>query len=423
VSAARQRSGGRRRKVLVVACQVLVVLLLAEAAVRLAATRSRSLRMVMQASADATDFTDAGTLPELMERTMLGFSPYDVQYGFVLNSRSFRTREYQPGANVGGWRIVALGDSFTFASGGLPHEHHWTTALERRLARRGEQAVEVLRLGVPGTGPAFQLRLWQLEAAALMPDAVVLGFFVGNDFTDHRGDCGVLCGGERSLSGGLASSSALYRTGRNLVRVLEARADREATPAAELAPGLKPGEPVPGYRDAFNPDKPSFRRDDFVAIEARRMALCLRSEDAAFEALLTRVAAELVQLAAEVKATGARFIVMVIPDQYQVDDGLVEEVLAATGNRREDYDLQRPQRRLTAVLEAEDVEVLDLLPVFRAKAERGPFYRPSDTHWNRAGNRIAAAALARTLGSGAPATSAAVFGDGFESGSAAGWER
>jgi lysophospholipase L1-like esterase len=408
--------------VLAVACQALVVLLLAEVAVRVAATRSRSLRTVMQASVDATGFTDATTLPELMERTMLGFSPYDVQYGFVLNSRSFRTREVASGSGFDGVRIVALGDSFTFASGGLPHEHHWTTALERRLARRREQAVQVLRLGVPGTGPAFQLRLWQLEAAGLKPGAVVLGFFVGNDFTDHQGDCGELCGGERSLVADLASSSALVRAGRNLIRIRRARAGRQTTPAADLSPGLKPGEPVPGYRDDFDPDKPSFRREEFVAIEARRMALCLRSEAAAFESLLARVSPEVLQLVAEVEHTGARCIVMMIPDQYQVDDGLVDEVLKATGNRREDYDIERPQRRLAEILEAEGVEVLDLLPVFRAKAGRGPFYRPSDTHWNRAGNRVAAAALADALGSGAPNASGAVFGDGFEDGSPAAWK-
>lgn len=413
-----------RRWFVLAACQLLVIVLLAEVAVRVAATRNRNLRMVLHASADATDFSDAETLPELMERTMLGFSPFAVEYGFVLNSRSFRTREYVPDQPFDGLRVVALGDSFTFASGGLPHEHHWTTIAERRLGKRMDQPVEILRMGVPGTGPAFQLRMWEVEAAGLEPDVVILGFFVGNDFVDHRGDCGELCGGDRGFAAGPASISALYRAGRNLIRIRQARGDWDET--ATGAPDAVPapaGEPVPGYRESFNPDRPSFRREEFIAIEARRMALCLRSEEDAFEELLALAADEVLQLVAEVEGSGARCVVMLIPDQYQVDDGLVDEVLRATGNHREDYDLDRPQRRFAGVLEGEGAEVLDLLRVFRSKADRGALYRPFDTHWNRRGNSVAAAALTRFLTSAPPVDSADVFGDSFEGGSADSWRR
>lgn len=415
---------GRWRRWLVLAVVELVaVLVLAELAVRVAAPRHRGLRMLLNASTNSTDFSDADNLPELMNRTMLGFSPHRVVYGFRLNSRSFRTKEYEPGPAPDRFRIAALGDSFTFASGALPHEDHWTSLLEENLNGSTDRKVEVLRFGVPDTGPEFQLRLWQVEVSQLAPDAVVLGFFVGNDFIDHQGDCGVFGGGDSGLSGRLASISALYRAARNLRRVVGAgsgpwwrtpgdRDDRD---------GQEGGRPVPGYRERFAADRPTFDHDRFLAIEARRMALCLRSEEARFRELADRTIATITELAAEVDATGARFVVMLIPDQYQVDDELVDDVLRNGGGSRADYDFERPQRVLRDGLSAAGIETLDLLPIFRTAAGDGALYRPRDTHWNRRGNELAAEVLTGVFAPGGVLGGPRLFSDGVESGRTESW--
>lgn len=413
-----------RRWLVIGAVQLAVVVLLAELAVRLVAPRNRGLRMLLTASTDTMDFSDAESLAELMNRTMLGFSPGTVEYGFVLNSRSFRTREYELDPAADRFRVVALGDSFTFASGALPHEDHWTTLTEEQLGRRVNRSVEVLRLGVPDTGPAFQLRLWQLEAGRLEPDVVVLGFFVGNDFVDHQGDGGVFGGHARGFVGRLVSVSALYRVSRNLIRVSGA-SEGAARSSAGGADGLEagPGQPVPGYRETFDPDLPTFDREQFVAIESHRMALCLRSEEEAFSGLASRVIPVVQQLVSRIEDQGARCIVMVIPDQYQVDDGLVDAILGATGHQREDYDLDRPQRELVGALESSGAEVLDLLPVFRRASDGGTLYRPRDTHWNRRGNQAAAMALTDVLLPHEPATAGSIFSDSLESRFPGAWTR
>ncbi|HSN54264.1 MAG TPA: hypothetical protein VLT32_06310 [Candidatus Sulfomarinibacteraceae bacterium] len=416
-SGPRRRS--RRRLAAYIAVQLLVVLVLVEVVVRLAEPHHRGLRMLLRASTDTTDFSDAETLPELMGRTMLGFAPGTVQFGFVLNSRSFRTREYEPGPARDRFRVVALGDSFTFASGGLPHEDHWTTVLQAELGDRAARPVEVLRLGVPDTGPAFQLRLWQVEASRLAPDAVVLAFFVGNDFVDHQGDRGPFADDGRGLSARLASASAAYRALRNLARVAGA-GGLAAVDRGEPGPAA-PGEPVPGYREAFDGGLPTFPEGRFLAIEAERMALCLRSEEAAFEALARRTAAVVGELAAEVEASGASFVVMLIPDQYQVASELAGAAARTAGRSLADYDLDRPQRVLTAMLEASGIRVLDLLPVLRDEAAAAPVYRPRDTHWNARGNRIAADLLAERLAPSRPDDRTELFADGLEAGTAAAW--
>jgi len=402
-----------------IAVQLLVVLVLAEVAVRLAAPHHRGLRMLLGTSAGATDFADAETLPEIMNRTMLGFSPGSVEYGFVLNSRSFRTKEYEPGPAKHRFRVVALGDSFTFASGALPHEDHWTTLVEEGLNEVSDRPVEVLRLGVPDTGPMFQLRLWQVEASKLRPDVVVLAFFVGNDFIDHQGDCGVFGGGDRGVSGRLASTSVLYRVARNLRRVWGAGAE----PAGRRRSGSTPatGQPVPEYRESFDPKRPSLKRERFIAIEAERMAICLRSKDEAFRQLADRTAGVVIELADEVRHSGARFVVMLIPDQYQVDQTLVEEVLSSSGSRREDYDFNRPQRVMGRTLESAGIEVLDLLEIFHRASSGDSLYRPQDTHWNRRGNEMAAESLAGFLTTGPAGWEAELFSDDLEKGSPDEW--
>ncbi len=86
--------------------------------------------------------------------------------------------------------------------------------------------------------------------------------------------------------------------------------------------------------------------------------------------------------------------VMIIPDEFQVEDALWNEVSAAA-NRPLERD--RPQQRLMAWFVNSGIPVLDLLPVLRAvePLEDGKrhVYHALDTHFNARGNEAAAGAL------------------------------
>ena len=60
----------------------------------------------------------------------------------------------------------------------------------------------------------------------------------------------------------------------------------------------------------------------------------------------------------------------------------------------EELDLERPQRRLTSFFSEREVSCLDLLPDFHGRVDT---YAPRDTHWNVAGNRLAAERIAAWL--------------------------
>ena len=385
----------RGRMMLFVLVQLMLAGLVVEIGLRLARPHHRGVQTVLYQNVARTGYGDAQTLPELLESSPLGFQPYATHSGFVLNSRGLRAREYTSVKTPGTLRVVALGDSFTFASGGLPAAQHWPQVLERRLAARRGTPVEVLRLGVPGTGPRFQLRLWQLEAARLTPDVVVLGFFVGNDFLDASQD--LAAGpGEESWAERLASRSYTARAIRNLWRL---HGVEEGTPVinVESAGGqgiTRGGFEVEGYAERFDDERPSFTEEAYLDLEARRLALCHRGDAERFERRLARVAEILTAFRDEVESTGAYFLVLVIPDEFQVDPELFAGVLTHLGKRREDYDLNLPQRRLAELFAARGIATLDVLPAFREHAAVERLYRPRDSHWNAAGNRLAAELLA-----------------------------
>ena len=68
--------------------------------------------------------------------------------------------------------------------------------------------------------------------------------------------------------------------------------------------------------------------------------------------------------------------------------------LAGTGFSQEELDLDGPQRRLKAFSCRRSVPCLNLLPAFRAVPDT---YAPFDTHWNVAGNHLAAREIAAWL--------------------------
>ena len=93
---------------------------------------------------------------------------------------------------------------------------------------------------------------------------------------------------------------------------------------------------------------------------------------------------------------GFGLVVAIIPDETQVDPDLQRLVRGATPGRVLDFDL--PQATLTRLCREDGIPVVDLLPVFRSAVLRGtPVYLEQTTHWNPAGQRLAAETVARFL--------------------------
>lgn len=283
-----------------------------------------------------------------------------------LNSRGFNDIEHaiaRPPTVAR--RIVAIGDSF--AVGVVPYRDNYLTLLETGLG--GSGPVEVINMGVAATTPADYLSILIKEGMAYQPTLVLVGVFVGNDFETPRRKPY-----EYSYVATLAHvTSSLWRAG--------------APVSAPLQGGAS------DYRD----DEPSLSRNRFLEIEVER-AWIYDAADDRLAAAAARVAGHLREMREIARRGGADFAVVLIPDEAQIDPGLRDEVGRASGRVPEQLDFERPNRAIAAELGRERIRVLDLLPLFRERGREVRLYKPQDTHWNLAGNRLAAEAIAAFLG-------------------------
>jgi len=257
-------------------------------------------------------------------------------------------------------RVVAIGDSF--AVGAVPRRDNYLSRLERMLSDQGP--VEVVNMGVSGTTPADYLSLLVDEGLAMAPDLVLVGFYLGNDL--------------ETRTRRLYEYSHVATLGRALWRLSTAR------PVA--APPL-------GAAGTYDDTAPTMTRDRFLEIQVDRAPLYDRA-DPTLEARVTQAVGTLRQMRDLARRAGAEFLVVLIPDEVQVDAALFAEVTRLRDRAPEEVDPTRPTRAIVEALDAAGIAGVDLQAAFAAHAGREPLYKPQDTHWNLAGNRLAADVLA-----------------------------
>ena len=290
--------------------------------------------------------------------------PGERRFDATLNSRGFNDIEHtvERPPNVG-YRIVALGDSF--AVGVVPQRDNFLTRLESLLSAR--QSVEVINMGVAGTEPGDYLSILADEGIAYGPDLVLVNFFIGNDFETRRARWH-----ERSYLATLVR--ALWRLGRSSEVVT-----------------LRGGD-----HDVYDDDEPTMNPDIFLEVQVDRTWVYERDSER-FAAAVSRAAQLLSQMRDLARQAGADIVVTLIPDENQIDSAVRARVVDARNLLPGQLDWEQPNRLITQALKAEAIEVLDLLPILSETARRERVYKRSDTHWNVAGNRVAAEAIAQAL--------------------------
>ena len=374
--------------------QVLLVLALFEGGLRLIEPHHRGLRSLLHLPPLSADLDNFDSLKDLLNSSIVGFTPYEERAGFILNSRSFRTEEYIGVPKSDAYRILCLGDSFTDATVGVPYADVWHDRLEKHLNQGREREFEVFALGVPGVGPSFSLRVWQFEQAYIQPDLVILALFVGNDITDEQGY-------RPQRLADMASARACYtlRLVQNLSRVWEQRQlgrdvllDLSARETHERGGidlgGMWPAEKYPGDEDAYLNRKKRFLY--WLRYDRREQ----------FSTYLDVVRDVLYRFSAEVRNSGSDFMVMIIPDEFQVSVPLRTRSLEFSGRVADEIDVDSAQRYLREVLERAQIPYLDLLPIFRETGPDSRFYLENDGHWNIEGNHGAARMLATYIKKG-----------------------
>ncbi len=282
--------------------------------------------------------------------------PFADDWNFKLNSKGFKDKEFtKKESDI--YRIVGIGDSFAF--GVVPYEHNYLTLLESNLQEEDIKA-EVLNLGIPGIGPKDYLTLFAKEGLALNPDMLVVSLFIGNDFTDIPA---------RKLKSYSYVVSLL-----SYITTLSSKYEGQIV------------HPPGHYCD----DCPTFHEEAFLKIEGERSFLYIEGNQR-FQTLPQKAAYYLSQIDAICQKNGIDLVVILIPDELQVNPQLQKEVLEKFYPNIEEsaWNTRLPNKKLTDELKKLNIDHIDLYEYFAEKpAEQ--LYKLRDTHWNIAGNSLAA---------------------------------
>jgi SGNH hydrolase-like domain, acetyltransferase AlgX len=288
--------------------------------------------------------------------------PNAPDYDFHLNSKGFKDVEFDVQKEKNTYRILGLGDSFAFAV--VPYQYAYLTLLEEIL-NQSSKKTELINMGIPATNPKDYFAVLMNEGLELKPDLVLISFFIGNDFVEKK---------RKLYTYSYVASFINY-----LITV------NRAFEGGVVHPDL-----------VYNDTAPRFSDSAFLALERERSEI-YRRQSKQFESDLATTLSYLKQIKQQCDLHHIALAVLLIPDEVQVNQALQSKVLKAFSSSKNDFDFTLPNRLLAASLKEENIDVFDLLDDFSRASSRTTLYKPNDTHWNIAGNKLAAEMIAQNL--------------------------
>jgi hypothetical protein len=305
-----------------------------------------------------------------------------------VNADGLRDRARRRERTTGTPRVLVLGDSYVEAMQ-VDFDDTFLARLEARLG------VEMLNAGVSGYATDNELRAFDVLAPVWRPDAVALVVFVGNDVMENgprlylKNPHGLPPKPWIGLPEQSAALARCYAGARAAARVADAtpgfvwdasRVVRWSLTAGtgslltRLCDDAAGPRLVPGQGELFGVYGPP-------ETDAWQEAWALTEE-------------HLVELASHVKATGARFAVVLAPWQVEYDPtSPLHKLFPARAGRPWDFDY--PEARLGAYLGTHDVAWMSLRPALaahHAATGRTGAYA-WDGHWDADGHAVVATAL------------------------------
>lgn len=299
--------------------------------------------------------------------------PHSDSFGYKLNAQGFKDVEYQVNKKLHTYRIVGVGDSFTF--GVAPYPYNFLTLLEDTLRTvPALPLVELINMGICSTAPPHYLSIIMDEVLPLKPDMILLSVFIGNDIAESSLDSR-----KRKLFTYSYVASSLYY----IYKILTSLNQRNTL--SSYGEGYT-------YCDSCS----TFKPERYLDIENQRSYIFQRN-NADFERHAQNALSFLIKIDRLCRRERIKLVVALLPDEMQVDVNLQKRVRSFGKTPADAWDNEQPNRVLGAALEKAGIPVVDLLDDFIAQRQGPPLYLPNDSHWNIRGNRVAGDALAARL--------------------------
>jgi hypothetical protein len=147
-----------------------------------------AVRLISPQGVGPRQFVFNPELGEIPVPLQHGVEDYPGVFRFTYrnNSLGWRGRREYREARQTDYRVLFLGDSFTYGTG--VNDDQTFAALVEKDLRADRMSVEVINAGCPGKGTDYALKCFQTLGRKFHPDLTVLGFYL-NDFQDNsRGE-------------------------------------------------------------------------------------------------------------------------------------------------------------------------------------------------------------------------------------------
>jgi len=108
-------------------------------------------------------------------KTLRGYDPADFDVRMRINNKGFRGRDLSGEKAPGTYRIVMLGDSFTFGAG-VGDDQTFSSVLEEILNASSHGKYEVVNCGVESYSPVLEYIQLKRNIDELKPDMVIMNF-------------------------------------------------------------------------------------------------------------------------------------------------------------------------------------------------------------------------------------------------------
>jgi hypothetical protein len=331
-----------------------------------------------------------------------GFYQYDRDLGFKVrpytngtNRFGFNARDYSLNKAEGVFRILIVGDSFSWAGG---KDGNYSALLEKKFEKYyGRHRVDIINTGYPMTHTGEQLAMLKKYGLQYHPDMVFLGFFAGNDFLNadpyrkrivvNDTNFDIDTRHEKIFWGyPVILQSRLWHFIKQKMFVFRKINTDDA-------------QQTEWRQEDKNNTACMFSEEDFLYIEKGRLEFCnMSSHDrGTYKKNVDYIFQSLYQMQQLLTDRKIKFVVGIYPDEFQVSNAILLQIFESFGLEKSKYDVELMQHILKEYLESEHVPYIDVLDSFKAKGTKEPLYLCRNTHWNRAGNELAASIIFQYL--------------------------
>jgi len=311
------------------------------------------------------------------------------------NSLGLRNKEIELSKKQNEFRIVVLGDSFTFGYG-VEGDQTYVYFLNEFLKKyspfnssNSNMNVETINCGVGAYGTKKEIKFYEKYCRELNPDLVILGFYVGNDLFDNSEI------DPMTISDGLLIKTRSlddYQKEKNKIFSLNLFLNR-----FHITHFIK--NRISGYEEkkVIIPVEEWYKNQFY-----HRLSLLLTNSLQSVSKEMEDTLNLLKAFDKSLKSRGVRFVVLLIPFKEQVinlrQEKVKEAILKKTYHlKEEDFDFFLPQKRLKDYFKKNAIPVCDVAPGFVKSRQNRNLYYKEDDHWTVDGHKLTAEILHRFL--------------------------